>query len=336
MTKIQWTDKTINPFYIEKITEEGKTISGGHWCSKVSEGCSNCYAETINSNPYFFFASQLPYSGNRPKNFRFHPEEILKTINQKKSKKIFIASMTDFAGEWIEEQELAQLFAAIALAPQHDFQLLTKRPQNLLDFLNIKSRLLIINLLGLVKRSSNRVLIYILFSLLTKLKQKDWKYKIIYQLIKYRSQLKQKQQIDVDRIIKEIELDEFTFPIWLGVTVENNKATLRIEYLQLIASIFPVKYTFLSCEPLLEEINLDDLYNINQIIIGGESGTKARITKTSWILSLIKQGKIANIRIFVKQMGHNCINDLIEPPQKMTKKIPWENFPEDLKVREWP
>lgn len=87
--------------------------------------------------------------------------------------------------------------------------------------------------------------------------------------------------------------------VWLGVTVEDEKAKYRIDYLRkLKASI-----KFLSCEPLLSDLGDIDLQNIDWVIVGGESGPKARPMKEEWVLSLKEKTEKLGIAFFFKQWG---------------------------------
>ena len=88
--------------------------------------------------------------------------------------------------------------------------------------------------------------------------------------------------------------------IWLGVTVENKEEGLpRIDYLrQLKASVL-----FLSIEPLLEDLGKIDLKNIDWVIVGGESGPKARPMGKKWVVNIKKQCEENNIAFFFKQWG---------------------------------
>lgn len=87
--------------------------------------------------------------------------------------------------------------------------------------------------------------------------------------------------------------------VWLGVTVEDEKAKFRIEYLRnLKASI-----KFLSCEPLLSDLGDINLQNIDWIIVGGESGPKARPMKEEWVLTIKEQADKLGIAFFFKQWG---------------------------------
>lgn len=88
--------------------------------------------------------------------------------------------------------------------------------------------------------------------------------------------------------------------VWLGVTVENKKQGVpRIDRLRnLNADI-----RFLSIEPLLEDIGAIDLTGIHWVIVGGESGVKARPMKREWVTRIKEQCEAQNAAFFFKQWG---------------------------------
>ena len=87
--------------------------------------------------------------------------------------------------------------------------------------------------------------------------------------------------------------------VWLGVTVECKNTKFRIEHLRnLKASV-----KFLSCEPLLEDLDELNLESIDWIIVGGESGPKARPMKEEWVLNIKEQVEKQNAAFFFKQWG---------------------------------
>lgn len=88
--------------------------------------------------------------------------------------------------------------------------------------------------------------------------------------------------------------------VWLGVSVENIKEGLpRIDILRKI----PAKIRFLSIEPLLEDLGEVDFSDIHWVIVGGESGSKARLMKEQWVLNIQAQCEEQNIAFFFKQWG---------------------------------
>lgn len=87
--------------------------------------------------------------------------------------------------------------------------------------------------------------------------------------------------------------------VWLGVTVEDQSTKIRIDYLRgLDASI-----KFLSCEPLLEDLEAMDLSGIDWVIVGGESGSKARPMEPNWVISIKEQAEHNKVAFFFKQWG---------------------------------
>lgn len=131
-TKIEWTDMTSNPIHLVK--EDGK--NGGHWCKKISEGCANCYAETQNQSNYFGFASHLKYTGEAPTNLILDEAVLQSWLKLKKPHKIFVCSMTDMFGDWVSFEWILKIFSYCRKCPQHTFQVLTKRPERMLDIVS--------------------------------------------------------------------------------------------------------------------------------------------------------------------------------------------------------
>lgn len=87
--------------------------------------------------------------------------------------------------------------------------------------------------------------------------------------------------------------------VWLGVTVEAQSSRFRIDRLRnLSASV-----KFLSCEPLVEDLGEIDLTGIDWVIVGGESGPKARPMQESWALNIRRQVEEQGARFFFKQWG---------------------------------
>lgn len=118
--------------------------------------------------------------------------------------------------------------------------------------------------------------------------------------------------------------------VWLGTTVENQAMVERIPLLISGADQFKI---FLSLEPLLSGIDLsriqtnDTIYPltaVNQIIVGAESGQHRRPCNIEWIRAIVEQARIANIKIFVKQIQ--------DKNGKIIRNI--NEFPEDLRIRE--
>lgn len=102
-----------------------------------------------------------------------------------------------------------------------------------------------------------------------------------------------------ERMSEYFLLNKVPSNVWLGVTVESLKVKNRVDYLRNIdASI-----KFLSCEPLLENLEELNLSNIDWVIVGGESGSKARPMEKEWVLSIKEQTEKQGSAFFFKQWG---------------------------------
>jgi protein gp37 len=128
-TGIEWTDATWNP------------IIG---CSRVSEGCRNCYAEGIAGR--FGQGKQTVYSGlTQIVNGRavwtgkiVETRQLLQPLSWRKPKRVFVNSMSDLFHENVTDEQRDRIFAVMALCPQHTFQVLTKRPERMLRYFELK------------------------------------------------------------------------------------------------------------------------------------------------------------------------------------------------------
>jgi protein gp37 len=92
---------------------------------------------------------------------------------------------------------------------------------------------------------------------------------------------------------------EWTDNVWMGVSVENEKYTFRIDQLRKTGA----EIKFLSVEPLLGPIPGMDLRGINWVIVGGESGPGARPLEREWVVSIRDQCLRARVPFFFKQWG---------------------------------
>ncbi len=116
--------------------------------------------------------------------------------------------------------------------------------------------------------------------------------------------------------------------VWLGVTVENKQQGLpRIDKLRHLKA----KVLFLSVEPLLEDLGAMNLTNIDWVIVGGESGHKARPMDKEWVINIKKQCEIEGIAFFFKQWG-TWGEDKIKRKKKLNGKELegkiWQQYPE--------
>ena len=280
-SKIEWTDVTWNP------------VTG---CSKISEGCKNCYAEVAFNNQRTMDYPKNVYRGRKFTDVQCHEDRLQQPLKWKKPKMIFVNSMSDLFHENIKYELIDKIFAVMALCPQHTFQILTKRPERMLDYFN---KHFTRHKWGIEAREfSGKKNIFA---------NTDW-------------------GCDPDICNVEYPLKN----VWLGVSVEDQKTA--DERIPLLLNT-PAAVRWISAEPLLGKINLteitrpdhpgvhvfnalwcdvpakDDVWNgavIDWVVAGGESGPNARPIHPDWVKSLRDQCIEAGAAFFFKQWGEWC------------------------------
>lgn len=215
MSKIEWTDRTWNP------------ITG---CSKISEGCRNCYAEVMTRR---LCAMGVKKYENGFDKVTFHEDALTEPLRWKKPSRIFVCSMSDLFHENVPYEWVDRVMETIVKTPQHTYQILTKRAERMQRYL-----------------------------------------------------------------VPSFE-NEIPKNIWIGTTVENKDAKLRMIYMTPILATV----NFLSCEPLLDDLGELDLRGIDWVIVGGESGPNARPMKKEWVLNIKRQCDEQGVPFFFKQWG---------------------------------
>jgi len=274
LTQIQWTDETWNP------------IAG---CSKISEGCRNCYAvpharrlAAIGAgmdNPGRLAGySGLVEKGNWTGIVNFIPDALPVPFRWRKPRKVFVNSMSDLFHWQVEDDWIYQILAVVALTPRHTYQVLTKRPDRMLDFFAQSD-------------FQKKLTAAIALSLYSELSDQD-----------------DVLRVDLAQGQRSVSLQN----LWLGVTAENQKAA--DERIPLLLQC-PAAKRFLSCEPLLGPIDLSDFLPVwtiggverevwpDWVIVGGESGSQARECNIDHIARVVEQCKKTKVPVFVKQLG---------------------------------
>jgi len=155
---------------------------------------------------------------------------------------------------------------------------------------------------------------------------------------------------------------DFGLKLWVGTSAED-QATLDRRVPELAARVPRVPTNrngghvlrWLSLEPLLEEVDLTDhLERLDWVVVGGESGPKARPCNREWIARVVRQCRRAHVPVFVKQMGaayvdtegmvagRHCdlsaAHDVGLFPRRLehAKGADLEEWPQALRVQEWP
>jgi len=102
-----------------------------------------------------------------------------------------------------------------------------------------------------------------------------------------------------DRLFELHHQFNWTKNIWMGVSVEDNRVTNRIDYLRRTNA----KTKFLSCEPLIGPLPKLNLKKIDWVIVGGESGRTPRPMDADWVLDIQEQCAKNKVAFFFKQWG---------------------------------
>jgi protein gp37 len=315
MSKISWTKDTWNVF------------TG---CEEVSPGCDNCYAKMFTQMPRLQKFPQYQAVKAWDGTVYFAESQLRKPFKMAGEQKLF-PSMSDPHQNNVILSELDQMYAVMALCPQHIFQILTKRPhQRKLYLENLTAdRLFEATKLFWIKETIPKRV-----------------YRPLEQIREY--------------------FDSLSFPlsnVWQGTSTENQEM-LDIRAPILSKTLADIR--FLSCEPLLTPLDLRKHLGlcvgcqtcdfqgghriaeskIHWVIVGGESVTllspreRARYCYIDWLRDIAKQCQQANIPVFVKQLGTNpmetyYVNGVPEYRLLTLKKDRQgenlENFPEDLR-----
>lgn len=281
-TKIEWTDATWNP------------VTG---CSVVSAGCTNCYAMKLAGGRLRGHPSRAGLTAESKAGpvwtgeVRFNEAWLDQPLRWSRPRTIFVCAHGDLFHENVPDAWIDRVFAVMALAPQHRFQVLTKRASRMREYL-------------------------------TRLDQEPVSDTVRRLVAAWPGRTPTPAGI--------------TFPlanVWLGVSVEDQGAAeQRVRHL----TATPAAVRFLSCEPLLGPVDLQNIVTprryssglldaftldfkthhqeiiagppsghgpIDWVIAGGESGRGARPMHPDWARSLRDQCAAAGVPFFFKQWG---------------------------------
>jgi protein gp37 len=263
MSKIEWTHRP---------GTKSEVLNPTTGCDKVSAGCRSCYAEVMHKRLTGMGQKkyQEPFLGH----VKYWPEELAKPFKWKKRRTVFLNSMSDIFHKDVTVQQIAEIYAMMALTDQHTYIVLTKRAERAKEVLSSDEFFVEFHC------ACNRI--HDLH--IGRLEQE------MYQFIECKEFLPLKN-------------------VWQGVSVENNEqAEIRIPDLYKT----PAHVHVLSCEPLLGPIDekwfnrrLLEMVGVKKlwVIAGGESGHKARPSHPDWFRSLRDQCESADIPFFFKQHG---------------------------------
>jgi protein gp37 len=292
MSDIEWTDLTWNPVIGCTRVRRGRD---------VQSGCDNCYADDVVARFEKRYdrlttiklgatkKGTLTFLPKNPKTGKtlghgaqwtgavwLLPDVLELPLRRRKPTTYFVNSLADWAHESIVESEqgrrfLAAMFGVMAATPQHTYQLLSKRPKQArkwFEWLDVEHG-----------RTGNR--------------------EIVDTLLDFA-----RPNVDKDLWFRRVEWvaqgpsDMWPLPnVWLGKSIED-QATAD----ERLAIELPAAVDFVSTEPLLGAVDFRGRPP-SWVIVGGESGPKARPCDVAWIRSIVEQCKAAGVPCFVKQLG---------------------------------
>lgn len=283
-TGIEWTHvpgyrgETWNPL----AAFDKETGERGWFCTHVSEGCRHCYAERMNVEQPFGMGTGHEYKHQNLDKIEFRLVNVDQPIRWTKPRAVFVNSMTDLFHEAVPFEMIDEMFAAMALSPEHVFMVLTKRPERMAEYLNGSTRR------REVEKTARQLL----------------------------GADDGKGGHDA-AFANLMGMGDNPLPnVWLGTSCEDQEtADERIPHLLEC----PAAVRFLSCEPLLGPIdlikphaetldkeNVDPewwVQRIDWIIAGGESGPEARPMHPQWVRRLRDQCGAMGTPFFFKQWG---------------------------------
>jgi len=253
-SKIEWTEATWNP------------VRG---CSVVSEGCRNCYAMQVAAR---FSGRGLPYEGLAYRNesgahwtgkVRSVEPHLEDPIRWKAPRRIFVNSMSDLFHESLTDTQIQNVFSVMEATSRHVFQVLTKRPARMLDF---------------VKRLD------------------DW----LKYASDYPGHLSFKKRYGHVWLGVSVE-DQKTADERIPLLLETPAAVRWISAEPLLDAVDLSAFMGVTSNITGEREQRYSM--IDWVVVGGESGAGARPMRLAWAESIIRRCESAGVPVFMKQLG---------------------------------
>lgn len=244
-SKIEWTDATWNP------------VRG---CDKLSPGCAHCYAEAFAER--FRGVKGHPYEQGF--DLRLVPEKLTDPLTWKAPKRVFVNSMSDLFHDGVPFDYIDKVFAVMAFANQHTYQVLTKRGERLVEYLAMRRRSA-----QPWKDAARTLGLALEFQGISM---------VPYPL----------QNVRVGVSIENQTFADIRFPQVSAVGELGWNTMVSMEPL-LGGVMVPSRYLVLGQRAW--------------VIIGGESGRGARPLNVQWVRDIVTQCQSAGVAVFVKQLG---------------------------------
>lgn len=267
-SSIEWTDATWNP------------VSG---CTKVSAGCDHCYAEMFAER----FRGTPGHYFERGFDVQLRPDKLDWPLRKRKPQRIFVNSMSDLFHDQVPDEYIAKVFAVMASAPRHTFQVLTKRHGRMRSLLSNERWMLAV---GDAMQSLG------LGDMQTAL-DRTWPLPNVWLGVSTENQYWADRRIpallDTPAAVRFISAEPLLGPIDLLGDAENRGPAIVRTGVQTRPHTAdgPAEYDY------------DDQVGIDWVIVGGESGHGARPMHPDWARSLRDQCQAAGVAFLFKQHG---------------------------------
>ena len=256
-TNIEWTEATWNP------------ITG---CSRVSEGCVNCYAERLAAGRLQHHPSRQGLTENGRWNglVNFNDQWLGQPLRWRTPRRIFVCAHSDLFHPNIPSSWINAVFAVMLFSPQHTFQVLTKRPERMRLYLD-----------GLAENWFDRL---------------------------YPSTRIKLARCGIGEEAWEHARGNLYLPlpnVWFGTSVEN-QPTANQRLPELIQCSTNAEVLWVSIEPLLGPVDMltatgSILRQVDWVVVGGESGPGYRPMDLEWARDLRDECAYLDIPFFMKQ-----------------------------------
>lgn len=268
-------------------------------CSQVSPGCQACYAigqahrglSPAHRGLTVRTSDGIDWTGE----VRYLPERLDIPLRRRKPTRWFVDSMSDLFHPAVPGEFIAEVWARMEVTPRHTYQVLTKRPQHMAAVLADR---------GFHHEASYAA--------------KD----LLFGEIEHPG-------ADPAQFFAAEERCDAGGPlypnVWVGTSIETDAYCWRADHVRAIAGVAGMRW--LSLEPLLGPLPSLNLDGIDWVVIGGESGPRARPMEIAWADAIVEQCRAAGVAPFVKQLGSalggRTHHDI-------------DTFPHSLRVREYP
>jgi len=245
-TSIEWSDATWNP------------VTG---CTQVSPGCDHCYAETLaerfRGTPGHYFEHGF--------DVQLRPAKLNQPLRWRRPRRIFVNSMSDLFHDGVSDGYIAEVFAVMARAEQHTFQVLTKRHGRMHSLLSSDA---FISLIDLCLGGDGDAALF--------RRDVGWPLPNVWLGVSVENQqwadIRIPALLDTPAAVRFLSMEPLLGPVRLWGTERNPSPRTRVD-------------------------------GIDWVIVGGESGRGARPMHQEWARSLRDQCRATSVPFLFKQWG---------------------------------